>query len=331
MSTPPPSRKPGAFRPDKADIREAEMDFELPPEPRADLPARIPGVPMTRRGFRWGAILFGAIAGIISLAAALWLQGLVTQLLAREDWLGWLAIGLIFLAGFAALMIALREAYRLARLKRLGTLRLEAERAIIEKDKALAKSTVHGLKRLYAGREDMAWGRRAFSEHQADIMDAGETLRLAERTMVAPLDPAARAIVAASAKRITVVTAVSPAALLDMAFVASENLRMLRKIATLYGARPGGLSMIRLARMVVTHIVLTGGIAMGDDLIQQVIGHGLTARLSARLGEGVFNGALTTRIGLAAIDVCRPLPYIEAQRPRFRDMVAEVAGLRFGT
>ena len=86
---------------------------------------------------------------------------------------------------------------------------------------------------------------------------------------------------------------------------------MLRRLATLYGARPGTLSLLKLARMVVTHIVLTGGIALGDDVIQQVIGHGLTAKLSARLGEGMFNGALTTRIGLAAIDVCRPLPYIE--------------------
>jgi putative membrane protein len=121
---------------------------------------------------------------------------------------------------------------------------------------------------------------------------------------------------------------VSPGALIDMLFVAGENLRMLRRLATLYGARPGTLSLLKLARMVVTHIVLTGGIALGDDVIQQLVGHGLTAKLSARLGEGLFNGALTTRIGLAAIDVCRPLPYIEVQRPRFRELVAEVAGLR---
>jgi putative membrane protein len=115
---------------------------------------------------------------------------------------------------------------------------------------------------------------------------------------------------------------------IDMVFVATQNLRMLRKLATLYGARPGTLSLLSLARMVVTHIVLTGGIALGDDVIQQLVGHGLTARLSARLGEGVFNGALTTRIGIAAIDVCRPLPYVEQQRPRFRELVAEVAGIR---
>ena len=112
-----------------------------------------------------------------------------------------------------------------------------------------------------------------------------------------------------------------------MAFVAAENLRLLRRLATLYGARPGALVLARLARMVVAHIVLTGGIALGDDLIQQMIGHGLAARLSARLGEGVFNGALTARIGIAAIDVCRPLPFIEAERPRFRDLVARIATL----
>jgi putative membrane protein len=166
------------------------------------------------------------------------------------------------------------------------------------------------------------------AEHEGDIMNSSELLCLAERTLVAPLDPVARGIVAASAKRVTVVTAVSPGALIDMLFVAGENLRMLRRLATLYGARPGTLSLLKLARMVVTHIVLTGGIALGDDVIQQLVGHGLTAKLSARLGEGLFNGALTTRIGLAAIDVCRPLPYLEAPRPKFRELVAEVAGLR---
>ena len=43
---------------------------------------------------------------------------------------------------------------------------------------------------------------------------------------------------------------------------------------------------------------------------------------SARLGEGVMNGAFTGRIGIAAIDLCRPLPYIEAERPKLRDFLA---------
>ena len=67
--------------------------------------------------------------------------------------------------------------------------------------------------------------------------------------------------------------------------------------------------------MVFTHIVATGGVAMTDDLLGQFLGQDLLRRLSRRLGEGAFNGALTARIGMAAIDVIRPLPFLGGSRP----------------
>ncbi len=320
-------RKPEAFRVE-------EVEVFVPPEPAAPAvpaepaDARVRALPNLERGLRWGSIFLGALGGLVSLIASLWLYDWVLQLLARDDWIGWAAVGLLGLVLFALLMIILREAMGLLRLGRLGRIRHEADSAARQNDKPLAVDVTRRLKRFYGGREDLAWGLQRLAEHEHDIMNAGELLRLDERTLIAPLDPVARSIVAASAKRVSVVTAVSPNAVIDMLFVGAQNLRMLRKLATLYGARPGTLSLIKLARMVVTHIVLTGGIALGDDVIQQVIGHGLTAKLSARLGEGLFNGALTTRIGIAAIDVCRPLPYVEQQRPRFRELVAEIASTR---
>jgi putative membrane protein len=320
-------RKPEAFRVE-------EVELFVPPEPAAPAvpagpaDARVRALPNLERGLRWGSIFLGALGGLVSLIASLWLYDWVLQLLARDDWIGWAAVGLLGLVLFALLMIILREAMGLLRLGRLGRIRHEADSAARQNDKPLAVDVTRRLKRFYGGREDLAWGLQRLAEHEHDIMNAGELLRLDERTLIAPLDPVARSIVAASAKRVSVVTAVSPNAVIDMLFVGAQNLRMLRKLATLYGARPGTLSLIKLARMVVTHIVLTGGIALGDDVIQQVIGHGLTAKLSARLGEGLFNGALTTRIGIAAIDVCRPLPYVEQQRPRFRELVAEIASTR---
>jgi len=322
------ARKPASFRLEEIEV----VETPLPPPAIAtddvQLPATMRTSPVLERGWRWGSILVAAIGGLIGLATAVWLHDLVRDMMARQDWIGWTTIGLLGIAILALLIIILREGAGLARLGRLGRLRHEADAAALEGDKVLAFDVVSRLKRLYHGRKDLALGLARLAEHEADIMSAAELLRLSERTLVAPLDPLARATVAASAKRVSVVTAVSPGALIDMLFVAAENLRMLRRLATLYGARPGALSLIKLARMVVTHIVLTGGIALGDDVIQQLVGHGLTAKLSARLGEGLFNGALTTRIGLAAIDVCRPLPYIEVQRPRFRELVAEVAGFR---
>jgi putative membrane protein len=320
-------RKPAAFR-----IEEVEV-FTPPSPPAVAEPESLPvargrTLPDLGRGLRWGSILIGALGGLIGLLASLWLYDYVLALMARDDWIGWAAVGLLALVLFALVMIILREVAGLARLGRLGKIRHEADSAARQDDKLLAIDVADRLKRLYAGRKDLAWGLRRLAEHEHDIMNADELMRLTERALVVPLDPFARTIVAASAKRVSVVTAVSPGALIDMMFVGAENLRMLRRLATLYGARPGTLSLLKLARMVATHIVLTGGIALGDDVIHQVIGHGLTAKLSARLGEGLFNGALTTRIGIATIDVCRPLPYIESQRPRFRELVAEVAGIR---
>ena len=57
---------------------------------------------------------------------------------------------------------------------------------------------------------------------------------------------------------------------------------------------------------------------------QQVLGHGLAAKLSARLGEGVLNGLLTARLGLAAIEVTRPLPFSALPRPALGDLAKDL-------
>ena len=41
----------------------------------------------------------------------------------------------------------------------------------------------------------------------------------------------------------------------------------------------------------------------------------MLSKLSRRFGEGVVNGALTARVGLAAMDLCRPLPFVAQERP----------------
>jgi putative membrane protein len=324
-------RAPRAFAPDdpkivvrEKDIAEAELaELENLAPPDHKLTTSATGA--ITRGSKWGGILLGALGGLAALGASLWFSSLVSDLFVREDWIGWLALGLLGVAAFAFLMIALREVWALMRLRRLGGLRQDAESAELHDDTGLARRVATDLKALYRRRADLAWGRARLSDHERDIMSARETLTLCERELIVPIDAQARALVASTAKRVSVITAISPAAVLDMAVVAAQNLRMLRRIATLYGARPGMFGLFRLARMVLAHIVLTGGIALGDDLIQQMIGHKLIAKLSARLGEGLFNGALTARIGLAAIDVCRPLPFMEVKPPRLRSVLTEIA------
>jgi putative membrane protein len=76
-------------------------------------------------------------------------------------------------------------------------------------------------------------------------------------------------------------------------------------------------------RLVVSHLAMTGGLAVSDSLVQQMLGHGIAAKLSARLGEGLLNGLLTARLGLAAIDVIRPLPFAVLSRPTLTDLMSD--------
>jgi putative membrane protein len=126
------------------------------------------------------------------------------------------------------------------------------------------------------------------------------------------------------------VTAISPRAVVDVLFVFAAAMRLVRQLARLYGARPGTLGMIRLMRHVIAHLAITGGMAASDTLIQQVLGQGIAAKLSTRLGEGVLNGLLTARLGLAAIDVTRPMPFSALPRPALGDLAKDLLRKRDG-
>lgn len=93
------------------------------------------------------------------------------------------------------------------------------------------------------------------------------------------------------------------------------------RVAEVYGAHAGFFGSWRLLRTVATHLLATGLVSAGDDLIGSVAGGHVLARLSRRFGEGMVNGALTARVGIAAMDVCRPLPFGALARPKVSNVV----------
>ena len=154
---------------------------------------------------------------------------------------------------------------------------------------------------------------------------------LAETQLLAPLDQEARREIEAAARTGAAATAMIPLAFADVAAALAAIWGMIRRMAEIYGGRAGAVGGWRLARTVMTHLVATGAVAAGDDMIQTLAGGGLLAKLSRRFGEGVVNGALTARVGVAAMEVCRPLPFIAQPRPKVGNLVTRgLAGL-FGT
>jgi putative membrane protein len=272
---------------------------------------------------RWGSVFLGAAAGAATLGIGTWLASYFSAAFARDDWVGTLSIACLVVAGFAAGMILLREVFGFARLARLARLKQEIATSLARRDSEAERRAAFRLVELYRDRPDLSWGLSRFREHAHDVHDFGDLLKLAEREIVAPLDQQARAIVTASSKRVATVTALSPVAPISMAYVLVANVRLLRSLAMVYGGYPGTLGALRLARNVLAHVIATGGVAMTDDLLGQFLGQDFLRRLSRRLGEGAINGALTARIGVTAVDVIRPLPFLAARPPRMRDIVAE--------
>ena len=296
------------------------------PSPPPELPvaatSRLTGT--ARAGIRWGAILLAAASALASIAFALSFARFVSIAFERSDWIGWIAFALLSGALFAGLMLLLREIAGIFRLRRLGRLRAGAERLLRQPNLAAERKIVRRITEPFGNRPELKWSLARLAEHAREVRDPGDLLKLTDRDVLLPIDGEARRVVAAAARRIGTVSAISPTAFVTVGWVLIENLRLLRKLAALYGGRPGFVGTARLARMVFTHIVATGGVAMTDDLLGQFLGQDILRRLSRRLGESVFNAALTARIGAAAIEVIRPLPYIEAPRIRARDFLGEI-------
>lgn len=275
-----------------------------------------------RRGVRLGAIAWSAFGAIVALALGLWFDGLVRGLLERNALIGQAAMVAVGVFGLAVVALVVRELAAIWKLSAVGDLRDAINKARDDGNmRDLAAATAR-LEAHFARHPKAAAGRARLDALKDDIIDPEDRLALVETELMKGLDVEARVLVMNSAKRVSVVTAVSPRALVDVGYVLYENVRLMRVIAEHYGGRTGFFGTLTLVRRVVTHLAVTGTIALGDGLVQQVVGQGLAARLSARLGEGVVNGLLTARIGLAAIDVCRPSPFIALPRPRLADFAA---------
>jgi putative membrane protein len=281
------------------------------------------------RKVSWLASLFwGLLATFVSAAVSVAAWDFAVGLAARSPTLG-MAVSIVGAALLVvALLMILRELAGFARLRRVDGLKAEAAQAVEAKELKSARKLVDRLLRFYRGRDDLSWGRETLEKRRAEVMDADALLVLAETELMAPLDKAAQMEIEAAARQVAAVTALVPLALADVVAALTSNLRMIRRVAEIYGGRTGALGNWRLFRAVMTHLVATGAVAAGDDLIGSMVGGGALGKLSRRFGEGIVNGALTARVGVAAMEVCRPMPFGDGRRPSVTGLVKRaLAGL----
>lgn len=335
-------RRPRVFKPDDPSLGKGTMDdgaaYETVRSGGADeetgvnaettgdddTTRRGRGLASVDRGIGWGGILVGALTAAATFALGLWFWRLVSVGLERDDTVGWIMRGIVAVAVLALLVLMGRELAGMLRLRRLAGLKAEIATALARGDVKAERVAAERVLALYGDRRDLAWGIDRVRTHRSDVLDPGGLMTVIERDLMREIDGQARRVITASAKRTATVTAMSPMMSLAFIYLVFEVLKLLRGLATLYGGRPGFGGSLKLGRTVVGNLIAAGGVALTDDLIGQFIGQDVLRRLSRRLGEGVFNGALVARIGVAALDVVRPIPFVEVKPVRVRDIVGEL-------
>ncbi|MNE79513.1 hypothetical protein D3C80_1760050 [compost metagenome] len=111
-----------------------------------------------------------------------------------------------------------------------------------------------------------------------------------------------------------------------MAFIAWRNLRLINRIATLYGIELGYYSRLRLFRLVLLNMAFAGASELVREVGMDWMSQDLAARLSTRAAQGIGAGLLTARLGIKAMELCRPLPWLHDDKPRLGDFRRELIG-----
>ncbi|MBN8534330.1 MAG: TIGR01620 family protein [Rhizobiales bacterium] len=291
----------------KVTIRE-EADFTEALVPESAPAAPEPCASWLNRAF-WGAV---SLLVSLFLVDAVW--SLVLSLGQKSPLAGQLGLALVTIITLIALFWLGREFRAILRLRAVRQLREQCRAAADKPTEGNVRHAVSAIMAFYDNDAGSAAGRAEIERSNAEIHDPPTRLAIAERALMRPKDDAARRAVAAAAQRVSVVTAVSPRAIVDVLFVLAQSIALIRALSAIYGGRASGFALLALTRRIAGHLAITGGMAAADQVMGQVMGAGLAARLSAKLGEGILNGVLTARVGLAAIEATRPMDF-RAEEP----------------
>ncbi|PVZ84822.1 TIGR01620 family protein [Serratia sp. S1B] len=236
----------------------------------------------------------------------------------EQDWIalgGGAAGGLIVFAGIGALVVEWRRLYRL---------RQRAQ----ERDEARELLHSHGLGKgrqfceQLAQQAQLPSGHPALQRWQASLHETQndrEVVALYAKLVQPVLDSQARREISRSAAESALMIAVSPLALVDMAFIAWRNIRLINRIAALYGIELGYFSRIRLLKLVLLNIAFAGASELVQEVGMDWMSQDIVARLSARAAQGIGAGLLTARLGIKAMELCRPLPWLDGDKPKLGD------------
>ncbi|HET9686009.1 MAG TPA: YcjF family protein [Pseudolabrys sp.] len=229
--------------------------------------------------------------------------------------LGWAATAAAAAGISAAIAIIVHEARSYLALKNVE---INQQRLAIQRENARA-SDVHEtirdvIKEIPTDRESTT-AIEAFQRKVQRHHSPAQQIELLSETVITPLDRRAEAIVRRASARAFGITAISPAAAIDVLFFIACSIRMVREIAACYGHRPTALATVHLLRRLVVEAGKLGAVDFAGVALTQHIGGAVLERVATSAAESMYAAQRMARLGLVTMGMCRPIPFRRDELP----------------
>lgn len=149
-----------------------------------------------------------------------------------------------------------------------------------------------------------------------EAYNSKEVLYLFSENVLTPIDKQVKKLISKNAVENALIVAISPLAIVDVLMMAFRNIALVNKISKIYGMELGYFSRLKLFKMVLTNMVFAGATEIATDVGMDFFSQNITAKLSMRAAQGIGVGLLTARLGVKAMEFCRPIAFQANERPK---------------
>lgn len=149
-----------------------------------------------------------------------------------------------------------------------------------------------------------------------EAYNAKEVLYLFSENVLKPIDKQVKQMISRNAAENAVIVALSPLAIVDVLLMSVRNIALVNKITKAYGMELGYISRLKLFKMILKNMIFAGATEIATDVGMDFFSQNLTAKVSLRAAQGIGVGLLTARLGIKAMEFCRPIAFQANERPK---------------
>lgn len=278
---------------------------------------------LTEPGKKWS---LGAKALLTTLAAILGIETaqFFMEIWATEPSMASLYSGAFVLALGLAGKVGIAEYKQLKQLKKLQQWQRSSERMDQAEQVGEALKMCDTINKELP--EDMEPAVSHWREALQESFTDKEILTLYSDMVLSKADEKALKVITRYASETSLMVAISPLAVMDMALVLWRSTRMIDEICKLYGVKLGYWSRIKLIKAVIHNVLYAGVTELVADVGAAALSLELAGKLSARAAQGLGAGLLTGRLGFKVMQLCRPVPALPNKQKRLGDLSKQLLG-----